>query len=128
MSEIDGYRSRAGAPQALTGALLENPPIIEFLEGLRVGAPDDLATIGEACWQCDVAGAEGDPFAAGGPDAPRTTTLDGEPTEASEPPAQEPNNSDFDTGRPLTDLAEGDVVVATYIPPGLTPDGGATAP
>ena len=25
-----------GAPQALTGALLDNPPIVEFLEGLRV--------------------------------------------------------------------------------------------
>lgn len=115
----------AGAPQALTGVLLKNPPIIEFLEGLRVGPPDDLAAIGEACWQCDVAGAEGDPFAVGGPDAPRTTTLDGEPTEASEPPVQVPNNADFDTGRPLTELVEGDVVVATYIPPDLIPDGEA---
>jgi hypothetical protein len=48
----------AGADQLLTGPLLENPPIIEFLEGLRVGSPDDLAAIGEACWQCGKSGAE----------------------------------------------------------------------
>ena len=54
----------AGAPQALTGVLLDNPPIIEFLESLRVSSPDELAAIGEACWQCGTAGAEGDPFSA----------------------------------------------------------------
>ena len=110
----------AGADQLLTGPLLENPPIIEFLEGLRVGSPSDLAAIGEACWQCDTAGAEGDPFAAtGSPSAAPTTMPDGAPTATSDPGAQAPSDAGSETGRPLTDLAPGDVVVPTYIPPGL---------
>jgi hypothetical protein len=108
----------SGAHQALTGPLLENPPIIEFLEGLRVGTPEDLRTIGEACWQCGGVGggAEGDPFAAG---APATTTA------TSEPPNRTPDDFGSETGRPLTELAPGDIVVPTYIPPGRTLSTGA---
>jgi hypothetical protein len=51
------------------------------------------------------------------PTATSTSTSDGAPTATSEPPAQGP--SDGDTGRPLTELAAGDVLVPTYIPPGL---------
>jgi hypothetical protein len=110
----------AGAPQLLTGPLLDNPPIIEFLEGLRVGSPDDLTVIGQACWQCGAAGAEGDPFAVvESPSVTPTTMPDDTPTASSEPQAQAPSDFDSDTGRPLTDLAKGDVVVPTYIPPGL---------
>ena len=106
----------AGAKHLLTGPLLENPPIIEFLEGLRVGSPSDLAAIGEACWQC----AGGDPFAATeSTTATPTTMSDGATTATSEPGAQAPSDASFETGRPLTDLAPGDVVVPTYIPPGL---------
>jgi hypothetical protein len=115
----------AGADQLLTGPLLENPPIIEFLEGLRVGSPDDLAAIGEACWQCGMAGAEGDPFAVESPTATPATTSDGAPTATSVPQAQAPSDVDGDTGRPLTDLADGDVLVPTYIPPGLALEGEA---
>jgi hypothetical protein len=106
----------AGAPDLLSGPLLDNPPIIEFLEGLRVGSPDDVAAIGEACWQCGIAGAEGDPFAASESSTATPTTLsDGGQTATSAP-----SDVSSDTGRPLTDLAAGDVVVPTYIPPGLT--------
>jgi hypothetical protein len=116
----------AGAPQLLTGPLLDNPPIIEFLEGLRVGSPDDLAAIGEACWQCGMSGAEGDPFAATESSTATPTTMpDGAPTATSAPQARAPSDVNGDTGRPLTDLAEGDVVVPTYIPPGLALQGAA---
>lgn len=107
---------RAAASQLVNGPLLEYPPVIELLEGLRVGSPDVLAALGEACWECDGAGAEGDPFAPVDPStAPPTTALDGAPTPRDEP---------LD-GRPLTDLEAGDVVIATYLPPGLEPDGEA---
>lgn len=107
---------QAGAAQLLTGPLLENPPIIEFIEGLRVGSERELAAIGESCWQCDVAGAEGDPFAV--PGSPTTVPGDA-PTQISRPPQRSPSGVDSDTGRPLTELRAGDVVVPTYIPPGL---------
>jgi len=114
----------AGAPQALAGPLLDNPPIIEFLEGLRAGPPGVLASIGEACWQCGVAGAEGDPFAVVDSSAtPPSTMSDGGPTATS--PPQAPSEVGSGTGRALTDLAPGDVVVPTYIPPGLTLQGEA---
>ena len=107
----------AGAKHLLTGPLLENPPIIEFLEGLRVGSPSDLAAIGEACWGC----AGGDPFAATeSPTATPTTMSDGATTATSDPGARAPSDVSSETGRPLTDLAPGDVVVPTYIPPGMT--------
>ena len=61
----------------------------------------------------------GDPFAATEPStASRTTIPDSGPTATSEPPA--PSDAGSDTGRPLTDLTTGDVVVPTYIPSGLT--------
>ena len=109
----------AGAPQALDGPLLENPPIIEFLEGLRAGLPEVVTAIGEACWQCRGANAEGDPFAAGSSTAATATESDGAATTV-DPRAQASNDVDAQVGRPLTGLTEGDVVVPTYIPPGLT--------
>jgi hypothetical protein len=106
--------------------MLEEPTLIEFLEGLRVGSPEVLAAIGESCWQCGVAGAEGDPFVVKeSPTATPTTTSDGAPTATSVPQAQAPSGVDGDTGRPLTDLADGDVLVPTYIPPGLALEGEA---
>jgi hypothetical protein len=36
-----------------------------------------------------------------------------------EPQVQAPSDVDSDTGRPLTELVEGDVVIATYVPPGM---------
>lgn len=112
----------AGAPQALTGVLLENPPIIEFLEGLRVGTPDDLEAIGKACWQCSAIGAvgvEGDPFSTGLPNASDRTNPDREPTETVEPAGPDPITDVSELGRPLAELVEGDVVVPTFIPSGL---------
>ena len=34
------------------GSLLDEPTFIEYLEGLRVGSPADLAAVGTACWNC----------------------------------------------------------------------------
>lgn len=107
-----------GAPQALTGPLHDDSSVLAFLDGLRAGSPDDVAAIGEACWQCGTAGGEGDPFAAGSPplasDPASATTVD--------PRAQTPSDIDGERGRPLTELTEGDIVIPTYIPPGLTLD------
>jgi hypothetical protein len=33
--------------------LLDEPTIVEFLEGLRVGSQEELAAVGTACWNCD---------------------------------------------------------------------------
>ncbi len=110
----------AGSPQLLTGPLLDNPPIITFLEGLRAGSPDVLTAVGEACWQCGIAGAEGDPFAAGSESAVPASESDGAAATIVEPQAQGPSESGADAGRPLADLRDGDVVIATYIPQGLT--------
>ncbi|WP_420451463.1 hypothetical protein [Ilumatobacter sp.] len=107
--------------QVLDGTPFEEPEVIEFLEDLRVGSPEVLMPIGEACWQCGVAGAEGDPFAATeSPTAAPTTTSDGAQTPTSEPGAQTPDRIGSETGRPLAELVDGDVVFPTYIPPGLT--------
>jgi hypothetical protein len=104
----------------LTGPLLDNPPIIEFLEGLRVGSPEVLAALGEACWQCGMAGAEGDPFAGVESfGAASDSTSDGAPTETSQPRAPATNDEGSEIGRPLAELAPGDVIVPTYIPPGM---------
>jgi hypothetical protein len=103
---------QASAAQLLAGPLLYDPAVLELLGGLRVGSESQLTAIGEACWRCDTAGAEGDPF-AGAPALPPPTT-------ASAPPGAMPGGADVGTGRPLTELAEGDVVLPTYVPPGLT--------
>ena len=110
----------ADPPDVLSAPLPENPLIVEFLEGLRVGSPHDVETIGEACWQCAVFGKQGDPFADASPNGTDAPQTDGEPTVTSERPVEAPSDADPDTGRPLTELATGDVVVPTYIPPGLT--------
>ncbi len=104
---------RHGFPQMLNGPWLDNPSIIEFLEGLRVGSPDVVTAVGEACWQCGDAGAEGDPFAATESSTATSTTPSGD-REISVP-----SDVGSEIGRPLTDLVEGDVLVPTYIPPGL---------
>ena len=117
----------AGAPDLLSGPLLDNPPIIEFLEGLRAGPPDVVVAIGEACWQCGIAGAEGDPFAATESSTTTPTTIsDGGQTATTAPRAQAPGDVGSGAGRPLTDLTAGDVVIATYIPPSLTLQGEAS--
>ena len=109
----------AGAFQLVDGTLLEDPPIIEFLEGLRVGSSEDLAAIGQACWQCGGANAEGDPFATGSSSTAPATESDGAAT-TTDPGAQAPIDVGAEVGRPLTELTEGDIVVPTYTPPGLT--------
>ena len=106
----------AGAFQLVDGTLLEDPPIIEFLEGLRVGSPDVVTAVGEACWQCGDAGAEGDPFAATESSTANSTT----PSDDGEIATSVPSDVGSEIGRPLTDLVEGDVLFPTYIPPGLT--------
>jgi hypothetical protein len=69
----------------------------------------------------DDPGWTGDPFAATESlTAAPTMMPDSGPITTSEPPAQAPSDAGSDTGRPLTDLAEGNVAVPTYIPPGLT--------
>ena len=110
--------------QYLDGTPLEEPEVIEFLEGLRVGSPEVLRPIGEACWQCGVAGAEGDPFSV-------TESSDAAPTGQSEPattPEPQPpelGEMGSDTGRSLVDIADGDVLIATYLPLGVTSRGEA---
>ena len=127
--DVTYLRARAGdrwvsvladPPDVLSGPLLENPGIVEFLEGLRVGSPQVVETIGEACLQCAVFGKYGDPFADVSRNGKGPPQSDGGPTETSERPVEAPSGADPDFGRPLAELAMGDVVVPTYIPPGRT--------
>lgn len=80
----------------LQGPLLDDPRIVTYLEGLRVGPADDseiMDEIGTACWDC------GDP-------------------ETFEEPAPLLIGEIDDTGmRPLSTLSSGDIVIPTA-PPG----------
>jgi hypothetical protein len=53
---ITMYETSGGDTVELGGfgdALLDEPTIVEFLEGLRVGSQEELTAIGTACWNCD---------------------------------------------------------------------------
>lgn len=110
----------ADPPDVLSGPLLENPLIVGFLEGLRAGSPQVVETIGEACLQCAVFGKDGDPFADASRSGTAVSQSDGDPTDTSEGPVEAPSGADPNIGRPLAELATGDVIVPTYIPPGRT--------
>lgn len=79
-----------------SGPLLDDPTVIEYLEGLRVGSPADLAAVGAACWDCDRSGSD------------RT---DDEPVWPVRLDA-----IDSDGLRPLDTMSPGDVLIPTAPP------------